>query len=251
MSEHLRRQHWRARTSIGGGRSSRRLLRLALAAILGIASAGCSTLNVHEAWLRNAIDDRREYFETTSHVSPVTARILARHGLLETVGNDPCGAARVLETRFQTEPETDGALALAELSLQAGLVWAWTSPGCAIAWYRDAAALAWLALADPNGSGGGLALRVHNAAVARADSRTACAEAGPEGQSWRQVLEAQGISIHSSAPYLDPQRIADLRVTADLRVKGMDHVYQNGGLGVPLVVHRVVRGQIAVVRRAG
>ena len=167
--------------------------------VLNISSAGCSTLSVREAWLRNVIDDRREQFEATSHLSNATATVLARHGLLETAANDPSGASRVLETRFQAEPETDGALAMAELSFRAGLIWGSTSPQSAMAWYRDAAALAWLALADPKGSRSDLALRIHNRSVARL-IRASQAEAGADGRNWRQVLAEQGISLRAPRP---------------------------------------------------
>jgi pimeloyl-ACP methyl ester carboxylesterase len=115
------------------------------------------------------------------------------------------------------------------------------APGSAISWYRDAAALAWLALNDPASSSPELAIRIHNGAVARL-VRVSQAEAGPAGRNWRQVLEEQGITVQTTTPYLDPHQIADLRVAGDLRVKGMARVYHRGGLGVPLVAHRVVAG---------
>ena len=55
------------------------------------------------------------------------------------------------------------------------------------------------------------------------------------------MLEEAGIAVSGGAPYLEPSRLADLRVAADLRVTGMDHVYRAGGFGVPLIAHRVVR----------
>jgi pimeloyl-ACP methyl ester carboxylesterase len=235
MPQLLRRKESRARL----GRS----ILVAVACLLTITWAGCANLSVREAWLRTAIDDRREQFEATNHLSRATATVLARHGLLETAANDPSGAARALEARVQAEPETDAALAMAELSLRAGLIWGSTSPTSAMAWYRDAAALAWLALTDPKFSRSDLALRIHNGAVARL-IRASQEEAGPIGRNWRQVLEEQGISIRTTALYLDPPRIADLRVTANLRVKGMDHVYRTTGLGVPLVAHRVMAGDL-------
>ena len=54
--------------------------------------------------------------------------VLTRHDLVETAANDPAGAARVLEAQFAARAEPDGALALAELSYQAGLMRAVTAP---------------------------------------------------------------------------------------------------------------------------
>ena len=214
--------------------------------LLILAPAGCARISAREAWLRNPIADRIERFEATRHLSSATGVVLARQGLLEAAARDPAGAADVLALRLGGSPDrpgaddqTDGALALAELSYQAGLLRQSKSPASAMPWYRDAAVLAWLALEEPAGSRPDLALEIHNHAVARL-IRASQAEAGPGGRNWRQVLEEQGIALRSASPYLDPPRIANLRVAADLRVEGMDHVYRTSGLGVPLVAHRVV-----------
>jgi pimeloyl-ACP methyl ester carboxylesterase len=201
--------------------------------------AGCAKIGAREAWLRKAIEDRWERFEATRQLDGATGVVLARHELLDLAANDPAGAALVLEPRLLGRPEPDGALALAELSYQAGLERHSGSPASAIAWYRDAAAFAWLALADPAGSRPDLAVRIHNGAVARL-IRAARTEAGRGGRNWRQVLAEQEIVLQTATPYLDPARISELRIAADLRVRGMDHVYRAGGLGVPLVAHRVV-----------
>ena len=56
--------------------------------------------------------------------------------------------------------------------------------------------------------------------------------------NWRQILEAEGLAVHSSTAYLEPERIGDLRVASDYRIEGMGHIYRSSGLGVPLVAHR-------------
>ena len=210
-----------------------------VAGLLALAPAGCSKISARPALVRNAIDERWERFEATHQLSGATGVVLGRHGLVETAANDPAGAARALEGWLAVKAEPDGALALAELSYQAGLMRAGTAPRAALAWYRDAAALGWLALADPAGTRPDLAVAIHNGAVARL-IRASQAEARRDGRNWRQVLEEAGIVVSAGAPYLDPERIADLRVAADLRVKGMDHVYRSTGFGVPLVAHRVL-----------
>ena len=80
---------------------------------------------------------------------------------------------------------------------------------------------------------------IHNRAVARL-IRLAQTRRVRDGrtQSWREVLEAQGVVVHSTTRYLAPERIGDLRVATDFQVEGMDHVYRSSGLGVPLIAHR-------------
>jgi pimeloyl-ACP methyl ester carboxylesterase len=207
--------------------------------LLALTPAGCNPISARPALLRTAIDDHWERFEVTHHLSRATGMVLMRHKLTEMAANDPAGTARILEGRLAAKAEPDGALALAELSYQAGLTRAGTAPREALGWYRDAAALGWLALADPAGTRSDLAVAIHNGAVARL-VRASQAVARRENRNWRQVLEEAGTTVAAGAPYLEPARIADLRVAADLRVKGMNHIYRSNGLGVPLVAHRVV-----------
>jgi pimeloyl-ACP methyl ester carboxylesterase len=211
----------------------------ALFCLLAIAPISCGGLSVREPWLRNAIADRKERFQATNQLSSATGAVLLRYDLVAAAALDPAGAARILEKKLEAEPVHDGALALAELSYQAGLSDRSKSPKSSTAWYRDAAVLAALALEEPGGSRPDLAVRIHNGAVSRL-IRASQAEARPPGRNWRKVLEEQGITLTAAAPHLNPSQIANLRVAADLRVKGMDHVYQRTGLGVPLVAHRVV-----------
>ena len=94
------------------------------------------------------------------------------------------GAARILEQKLEAEPVHDGALALAELSYQAGLLERQRSPKSA-AWYRDAAVLA---IARTRGTGGSrpdLAVRIHNGAVSRLIRASQA-----EGQAGRPQLAA-------------------------------------------------------------
>jgi pimeloyl-ACP methyl ester carboxylesterase len=212
---------------------------LALAAgLLFFALPGCGGLSVHEPWLRNAIVDRTERLKATNELSSATGAVLLRYGLLQTASSNPGEAAHMLEKHVETEPVRDGALALAELSYQAGLLERARSPESSD-WYRDAAVLATLALEEPGGSRPDLAVRIHNGAVSRL-IRASQVEGRRPGRNWRKVLEEQGIALSATAPFLNPLQLANLRVAADLSVKGMNHIYQRTGLGVPLVAHRVV-----------
>ncbi len=196
-------------------------------------------LTVREPLVRNAIADRRESFAATHQLSSATGAVLLRYDLLKTAAANPGAAAGMLERKLEAEPVQDGALALAEISYQAGLLEKSRSSGPKSAWYRDAAILAALALEEPGGSRPDLAIRIHNGAVSRL-IRASQALGRRAGRNWRDVLREQGIELASTASYLNPRQIADLRVVADLEVKGINHVYQRPGLGVPLVAHRVV-----------
>jgi len=207
--------------------------------LLIMVPAGCADIKARDARLRNAIEDGWERVEANRglNVSFETGSVLARLGLLTQAQEDPAGAARRLETHLRTQCETDGSLALAELSYHVGLASQTRSPATALAWYRDAAVLAALALEDPVGARPDLALTIHNRALARL-VRISQAKDVFHGRTWKQVLCTQGITVRSSTEFLDPERVADLRVASDFRVEGMDHVYRTTGLGVPVIAHR-------------
>ena len=204
-----------------------------------IVQPGCGGLSVREPKLRNAIADRAERLKATNQLSSATGAVLLRYDLLKTASRDPAGTARILATKLEAEPVHDGALALAEISYQAGLLERSRSAKSPTAWYRDAAVLAALALEEPEGSRPDLAVRIHNGAVSRL-IRASQAKSKQPGRNWRTTLEEQGIAITATASYLSPAQIANLRVAADLQVSGMNRIYQRTGLGVPLVAHRVV-----------
>ncbi len=214
----------------------------AIACVLMVAAAGCANINARDAHLKNAINDHWERAQSTYSVnlSGPTCAVLAGQGLLEVALADPDFGARQLEQRLRTQPEPNGALALAELSYHAGLRHQTGDPVTAIIWYRDAAVLASLALAERGGSQPDLATRIHNESLARL-IRVSQSSIVRQGRSWRDVLGQQGLVINGSSRYLDPTRIADLRVASDFRVTGMNHVYYTNGLGVPVVAHRLAK----------
>ncbi len=212
---------------------------VAVACLILAASAGCAGVKAREPALRNAFRDLRERRQAAEVPADPWARVLAREGLLDLAGRDPVVAAARLEDRLAVRPEADGALALAELSYRVGIDRQAGTPGEAIAWYRDAAALATLALREPGGTRPDLAIRVHNLAVARL-IRIAQAEGHRSDGGWSEVLADRGVALDSSTPDLAPRRFADLLPVEDIRISGMAHVYRNDGLGVPLIVHRRV-----------
>jgi pimeloyl-ACP methyl ester carboxylesterase len=211
------------------------------ACILSIALAGCVGIETNDARIRNAVEDGWERTLATRglDVSPATTAVLSRQGLILQAQKDPAEAARLLETRLQARCEPDGALALAELSYHVGLADQTRSPAVALDWYRDAATLAALAMAEPACSQADQAVAIHNRAVARL-IRLAQTRRAREGENptWQQVLEAKGLIVCGSGQYLAPERIGDLTVADDLWVEGMDHMYGTTGLGVPVIAHR-------------
>jgi pimeloyl-ACP methyl ester carboxylesterase len=235
MSAPAARPDWRSRTA--------RLITALLGWLLLVSPSGCSSITVREDWLRDTIVDQRDRLEAMTHLSSATGALLARHGLRDRAASDPAAAARELEALLQTQPEVGGDLALAELSYHAAVLGHSTPRRPEMELFRDAAALAWVALADPANLSPGLAVRIHNGALKRL-IRASQAEAGRRGRNWRQVLDEVGIELRTATPYLEPHQISDLRVAADLRTNGMDHVYRKDGLGVPLVAHRVVTADL-------
>src|SRR5262249_51348829 len=158
---------------------------LALGLLL-IAPAGCAGISAHETPLRNAIVNWRERIEASWGLSATTGALLEKHGLLNAAANDPVCTARTLEARLQDHPEPGGAVALAELSYQAGL----SLPSDSLAglmWFRDACALSALALAEPSVAAPETVIDLHNHALARL-IRNAQAEARRSGRNWREVL---------------------------------------------------------------
>jgi len=211
----------------------------AAACLVLAASAGCVGVTAREPYLRNALRDRAERRRADEAPADPWARVLAREGLADLAGRDPAAAATILEARISARPEADGALALAELSYRAGIARQPDAPEEAVAWFRDAAALASLSLREPGGSRPDLAVAVHNRAVARL-IRIAQDESRRHHRHWPDVLADRGVVLESSTPDLAPRRFSDLLPVEDIRISGMAHVYRNDGLGVPLIAHRRV-----------
>ena len=218
-----------------------RLVRTLGACLATIELAGCADIQAHDARLRTVVEDRWERAEAriASGLSREASSVLDCQQLLTEAERHPDSAARLLGARLETQTVPDGALALAELSYRVGLLSEPGSPAVTMAWYRDAATLAALALADPEGSRPDVAVEIHNRALARlirlAEAKVAQRQVVKP--NWREVLGRHGLAVISATAYLQPERIADLRVASEYRVEGMGHVYQTSGLGVPLVAH--------------
>ena len=207
--------------------------------LLLAASVGCAGVKARDTVVWNAVRDYREVREARANPTDPWASVLAREGLLELARTDPAAAATKLEDRLRDRPEADGALALAELSYRAGLDRQSKDADEAMAWLRDAAALASLSLRDPGGSRPDLAIQVHNRSVARL-IRIAQAEGKHREGGWQKTLGDHGIVFASPTLDLAPARFEDLMPVEDVRVEGMQHIYRNDGLGVTLIAHRRV-----------
>ena len=221
------------------GRASRPIrLASAWCLLLGV-SVGCVAVKARDPRLGNAIRDIRERHEAAAPPVAPWARVLASEGLVEVAERDPAVASARLEDRLAGRAEADGALTLAELAYRAGLDRLGRDPEAAVAWFRDGAALASLALREPGATRPDLAVQVHNRSAARL-IRIAQQAGKSRAGGWRRVLAERGIALGSSIPDLAPARFADLELVEDVRVAGMDHTYRTPGLGVPLVAHRTV-----------
>ena len=127
-----------------------------IACLLIIASTGCVDVRARDARLRNAIDESWERVEANRglNVSLETGSVLARLGLLArgAVRSGQGGACP-----GGTSPEPTASPVAGSLWPSCLITSAWRgrreSPVASLAWYRDAAALAALALADPAGAG--------------------------------------------------------------------------------------------------
>ena len=207
--------------------------------LLLAASAGCSGVRARDTVVRNAYRDFRETREARAEPVAPWASVLARHSLLEIARLDPAVAATKLEDRLREHPEPDGALALAELSYRAGLARESRDADQAMAWLRDAAALASLSLKEPGATRPDLAIQVHNRSVARL-IRISQAEGRRRDGGWQKTLGDHGVVFASPTLDLAPARFEDLMPVEDVRVEGMQHIYRNDGLGVTLIAHRRV-----------
>ena len=194
---------------------------------------------------------RWERFEATHHLSRATAIVLARHELIGDRGQRPGRRgpdARSEELAVPAEP--DGALALAELSYQAGLS-AKTAPQAG-RWPGTATRprSAWLALADPAGTRPDLALADPQRRRGPAGPRLAggsAARAATGGRCWRSrgspCLRRPLPGTRRSSP------TCGWRPTSESR--GWTMSIGRSGLGVPLIAHRVVLRNRPGVRPSG
>ena len=207
-------------------------------ALLAISS-GCVNVSARDTIVRNVIRDRVEVIEARATPSGPWADVLAREGLLALAEADPAAAATKLEERLRSRPDSDGALALAELSYRAGLERQSRNPGEAIAWFRDAAAFSSLAIQVSRTRKNEEAVEIHNRSVARL-IRIAQITGKHQVGGWQQVLSDRGVVFESATPDLAPSRFADLAIVEDIKVEGMQHLYKSPGFGVTLIAHRRV-----------
>ena len=232
MARELRRV--RALPERGPDRRSIGLVLLVLA-----ASAGCASVKARDSVFRSALRDYEDVREARARPTEPCSKVLAREGLLQLAEQDPAAAATRLEARLRDRPDSDGALALAELSYRAGIARQSHAPDEAIAWLRDAASLATLSIREQGCTRPDLATQLHNRAMARL-IRIAQIEGDKREGGWQRVLAGHGVVLTSDTPDLAPARFSDLKLVEDVRVEGMQHIYRNDGLGATLIAHRRV-----------
>ena len=206
---------------------------------LALTAPGCASVGAKPAWLRNAVRDRVDRFESVRGLNEPSYGLLSRQGLLYAARHEPDGAAASLEARLRAHPEPAGTLALAEVTYRAGLARERSDPDGALDRFRDAAVLAAISLSKEDGPSLEAAAEVHNRALARV-LRLAQRPDVRRGRTWQETLAGHGLVAGAAAPVLDPARFAVLTVADDLLVGGMQHVYKAGGVGVPVVADRVV-----------
>ncbi|WP_165251362.1 esterase/lipase family protein [Paludisphaera soli] len=227
------------------GDAPRRLRAMAFAAALLAPAAGEACrgggVEARPAKVRNALRDGLDRLGAAHTPSAFTREVLARRGLTGLARGDAAAAARQLEADLLARPgeESDGALALADLWLRAGLRLERDAPADALACFRDSSAAAMLALAQARGGCRDQAVAIHNDAVARLIRLSQDERVRGDGP-WIDALARLGVACEGAGPFVDPSRFASVEVCDDIRVRGMRRVYQSPGLGVPTVASRTV-----------
>jgi pimeloyl-ACP methyl ester carboxylesterase len=216
--------------------------RARVGAVFGIVVAlaltsGCRSIRAVRPAAWNGAVDRVERLQVETVDDAAVEMTLLRHGVPNTIRDDPAGTARALATRLDIQPAvaTSDALSLAELSYRAGCTTQDADPEVAVGFYRDAAVLAALTLAQSDLQQPATALDLHNRAVARV---IRLAQERSPHRHWQQVVADHGLNPSGGSHYLAPERIEAMSVVEDIKVTGLAHLYRAGGLGVPLVINR-------------
>lgn len=204
---------------------------------------GCGNVRTFQPAVWNGTRARVERLGAVYGPNVVVEETLLRHGLSEAGRNDLGTAAQALTDRLESQPQAvpDDILALGELCYRAGLAAGRSETETRLRFFRDAAVLATLALAEPDLLRPAAAVELHNRAVARLIRLAQTRDDRP----WQAALAESGLVPTSSSAYLAPERFFELKVAADYSVTGMANVYRSCGLGVPLVAHRTIDANTA------
>jgi pimeloyl-ACP methyl ester carboxylesterase len=225
--------------------SRRALFAVALVGVIGASGCGSSP-KAKKLTLLVAGRERIEMAAALGPFSHQTAAVLGNEGLSRHHLAELDEIIAELEERNGWDPTIERTLALSELHYRRGLRSLTLDRESAARSFRDAAAFAYLALADPSVGPRGsdddwLARDRYNRAVEKLIRLTWWDGALP-GHVWSRMLTDAGIDVVGTSSYLDPQRIQDVTVATDYHVMHMQERYASDGLGVPVVAHRVRPG---------
>lgn len=203
------------------------------------ATAGCGNVRTMQPPIRNTTLQTLDRFHANHDARAETDVALVRNGVVDSGLTDPAATALALADRLERNgvASPDDTLALAEMFYRAGLSWQRRDTSSALRQYRNAAVLAVLAMSDPGLPRPYSALELHNRALARIvrlSQKT-------EGLPWQDAVTMVGLSPVGTTHYLAADRFEKLTVCEDVVVTGMQHIFANGGIGVPIVAHRTVR----------
>ena len=206
----------------------------------GTTASGCcriSALSTSSRQLR-----LRAAFHSSPGWSASTSTLLEHLGLRELAQDRPCDTFRLLEQPtdiLYADPQR--LLALAELAYQ---ISEGSTTEDAIAWARDAAVYSTFYLAEPTDGHYNEPLRcfargVHNRAVARC-LRLAQTDVAPAHSAWPAQLAQAGIIPTSTWADWSTLGVDSLQATDQAVFRGKSRSEPRAGLGVPLIVHRVL-----------
>jgi hypothetical protein len=174
--------------------------------------------------------------------SPLTSALLEHLGLSDLAQRRPCDTFWFLEQAIDSlHADPHRLLALAELACEISQV---STAEDSITWARDAAVYSAFCLAEPtdgncDGTVRQLAQGIHNSAVARC-LRLARTDVVPARSDWPTQLALARIVPTSTSAEWSALGVDSLQAIDHGRLPGRNRAEPRVGLGVPLIVHRVL-----------
>jgi pimeloyl-ACP methyl ester carboxylesterase len=143
----------------------------------------------------------------------------------------PAEVIDTLASRFDEDPRSDRALALAELCLRQANRGPLGPGADALPWLRDAAVYASFATA-PECQERGRA--IHNQALTELVRVTAIDRPSSPG-AWQMPLVGLGIEVDSESTLQDPARLQTVDLAENYQITGFYNRYRGDGIGVPVI----------------
>ncbi len=208
--------------------------------VAGTTASGCCQISAlspssHQLRLRAA-------FHSAPGWSASTSTLLEHLGLSELAQHRPCDTFQLLEQPIEIlHADPQRLLALAELAYR---ISEGSTTEDAIAWARDAAVYSTFYLAEPTDGHCNEPVRcfaqgIHNRAVARC-LRLAQTDVAPVRSAWPARLAQAGIIPTSTWADWSTLGVDSLQATDRATFRGKSRSEPRAGLGVPLIVHRVL-----------